>query len=74
MYKNKNFFWRFRGNEKKYLLDILKKGEAIGELEKLKIEGKTRFIGCSGDNEVALWAAKCGVFDTIQTSFSITDQ
>ena len=56
------------------LLDILKKGEAIGELEKLKKEGKTRFIGCSGDNEVALWAAKCGVFDTIQTSFNITDQ
>ena len=26
MYKNRNFFWRFRGNEKKYLLDILKKG------------------------------------------------
>ena len=56
------------------LLDILKKGEVIEELEKLKKEGKTRFIGCSGDNEVALWAAKCGVFDTIQTSFNITDQ
>ena len=56
------------------LLDILKKGEAIEELEKLKKEGKTRFIGCSGDNDVALWAAKCGVFDTIQTSFNITDQ
>jgi len=56
------------------LLDILKKGEAIEELEKLKKEGKTRFIGCSGDNEMALWAAKCGVFDTIQTSFNITDQ
>ena len=26
MYKNRNFFWRFRGNEKKYLLDVLKKG------------------------------------------------
>lgn len=56
------------------LLDILKKGEAIEELEKLKKEGKTRFIGCSGDNDVALWAAKSGVFDTIQTSFNITDQ
>ena len=56
------------------LLDILKKGEAIEALEKLKKEGKTRFIGCSGDNDVALWAAKCGVFDTIQTSFNVTDQ
>ena len=56
------------------LLDILKKGEAIEALEKLKKEGKTRFIGCSGDNDVALWAANCGVFDTIQTSFNLTDQ
>jgi perosamine synthetase len=26
MYKNNTFFWRFRGNEKKYLINILKKG------------------------------------------------
>ena len=52
----------------------MKKGEAIEALDKLKKEGKTRFIGCSGDNDVALWAANCGVFDTIQTSFNLTDQ
>ena len=26
MSKKKNFFWRFNGNEKKYLLDILRRG------------------------------------------------
>ena len=39
-----------------------------------KIEGKTRFIGYSGDNEGADWAVKSNLFDTLQTSYSIADQ
>ena len=41
---------------------------------KARDEGKTRFIGYSGDNEAALWAARSGIFDTLQTSFNLVDQ
>ncbi len=31
-------------------------------------------MGYSGDNEEALWAIESGLFDTLQTSFSLVDQ
>ena len=55
-------------------LDVLQKGEAIEAAQRARDAGKTRFIGYSGDNEPAMWAVESGLFDTLQTSFNLTDQ
>lgn len=55
-------------------LEVLEQGEAIGALEALKQEGKTRFIGYSGDGPQAVWAARSGRFDALQTSINVADQ
>ena len=39
-----------------------------------KQAGKTRFVGYSQENEFAEWAVESGLFDTLQTAFSLVDQ
>lgn len=55
-------------------LDELKKGECIEAVEQAKKEGKTRYVGYSGDSQAARFAVESGRFDALQTSVSICDQ
>ena len=56
------------------VIEVLERGDVIRALQDAKAAGKTRFIGYSGDNENAKWAVTSGLFDTLQTSFSLVDQ
>ena len=55
-------------------VDTLEKGEVIKALEEAKSEGKVVHLGFSGDNEASIWAANCGIFKSIQTSFNLVEQ
>lgn len=57
-----------------YDYDALQKGDALKVLVAAKQAGKIRFIGYSGDNESALWAAQCPEIDIIEMSVNICDQ
>ena len=55
-------------------LDVLKQGDALGALVEAQSAGKVRFIGYSGDNEAAAWAAARPEVSVIEMSVNIVDQ
>jgi aryl-alcohol dehydrogenase-like predicted oxidoreductase len=55
-------------------LDVLRQGEALAALVRAQEAGKIRFVGYSGDNEVAVYAAGLPEIAVIETSLNITDQ
>jgi len=55
-------------------LETLKRGEALGALLRAREVGKVRFVGYSGDNEAAAWAASRPQIEVIETSVNIADQ
>jgi aryl-alcohol dehydrogenase-like predicted oxidoreductase len=52
----------------------LEKGEALAELVKARQAGKVKFVGYSGDNDAAAYAANLPDVAVIETSVSIADQ
>jgi len=55
-------------------LDVLQRGEALEALQRARAAGKIRFLGYSGDNEAATYAAEQPDVAVIETSISIADQ
>ena len=48
--------------------------DVLRAVEDARDAGKARFIGFSQENEAAEWAIESGLFDTLQTAFSLVDQ
>ena len=55
-------------------VDVLRQGDVVRALQDAQRNGKTRYIGYSGDNDAALEAIGMGVFATLLTSFNVVDQ
>ena len=55
-------------------IEVLERGDVIRAVQDAKKAGKALHIGYSGDNENAKWAVDSGLFETLETSFSLVDQ
>lgn len=55
-------------------LVTLQNGQALGALVAARDAGKVRFVGYSGDNEAAAWAAQHPDITVIETSVNFVDQ
>lgn len=55
-------------------LEVLKKGEALGALVAARDAGKLRFVGYSGDNEAAAYAAGLEDIAVVETSVNFLEQ
>jgi aryl-alcohol dehydrogenase-like predicted oxidoreductase len=55
-------------------LEVLQQGDALGALVDAREAGKVRFVGYSGDNEAAAYAASLDDVAVIETSINICDQ
>jgi aryl-alcohol dehydrogenase-like predicted oxidoreductase len=55
-------------------LETLQEGNALGALVRARDAGKVRFVGFSGDNEAAAYAAEIPDIAVIETSINICDQ
>jgi aryl-alcohol dehydrogenase-like predicted oxidoreductase len=53
---------------------VLRKGDVIEAVERMRAAGKARFIGYSGDGADAFCAVRTGRLGTLQISISIADQ
>jgi len=55
-------------------LDVLRAGDALGALVAAREAGKVRFVGYSGDDEAAAWAAAQPDVAVVETSVNLCDQ
>ncbi|MBB6675368.1 aldo/keto reductase [Cohnella nanjingensis] len=53
---------------------VLRQGDLVEAVRKLKRDGVVRYIGYSGDSTDALYAIRTDVFDALETSVNIADQ